>query len=90
MEDLFYNVSTRRKALRSPAEEHAKIIEVVSRFVAVTSSSLMLILMNSICILMCVQPSPFNHWMECMFHWLAVLCGTSFISQHCYACSSEL
>ena len=32
-EDLFYNVSTRRKALRSPAEEHAKVVEVVSRFV---------------------------------------------------------
>ncbi|KAL8576325.1 hypothetical protein ACOMHN_006248 [Nucella lapillus] len=31
-EDLFYNVSTRRKALRSPAEEHARIVEVVSRY----------------------------------------------------------
>ncbi|XP_005096287.1 DNA mismatch repair protein Mlh1 [Aplysia californica] len=31
-EDLFYNVSTRRKALRSPAEEHAKVVEVVSRY----------------------------------------------------------
>ena len=30
-EDLFYNVATRRKALRSPAEEHAKVAEVVSR-----------------------------------------------------------
>ena len=34
VEDLFYNVSTRRKALRSPAEEHARIVEVVSRWVA--------------------------------------------------------
>ncbi|XP_076460299.1 DNA mismatch repair protein Mlh1-like isoform X2 [Babylonia areolata] len=32
VEDLFYNVSTRRKALRSPAEEHARIVEVVSRY----------------------------------------------------------
>ncbi len=32
MEDLFYNISTRRKALKSPAEEHAKIVEVVSRY----------------------------------------------------------
>lgn len=32
VEDLFYNVVTRRKALRSPAEEHAKITEVVSRY----------------------------------------------------------
>lgn len=32
VEDLFYNVATRRKALRSPAEEHAKIVEVVSRY----------------------------------------------------------
>ncbi|GAB1597995.1 DNA mismatch repair protein Mlh1-like [Argonauta hians] len=32
VEDLFYNVATRRKALRSPAEEHAKIAEVVSRY----------------------------------------------------------
>ncbi|KAF2350087.1 DNA mismatch repair protein family [Trinorchestia longiramus] len=32
VEDLFYNVSIRRKALRSPAEEHARIAEVVSRY----------------------------------------------------------
>ncbi|CAH1790125.1 unnamed protein product [Owenia fusiformis] len=32
VEDLFYNVTTRRKALKSPSEEHAKIYEVVSRY----------------------------------------------------------
>ncbi|KAK6166775.1 hypothetical protein SNE40_023397 [Patella caerulea] len=32
VEDLFYNIATRRKALRSPAEEHAKVVEVVSRY----------------------------------------------------------
>ncbi|XP_050702936.1 DNA mismatch repair protein Mlh1-like [Eriocheir sinensis] len=32
VEDLFYNVPTRRKALKSPAEEHAKVFEVVSRY----------------------------------------------------------
>nr|XP_022306543.1 DNA mismatch repair protein Mlh1-like [Crassostrea virginica]XP_022306544.1 DNA mismatch repair protein Mlh1-like [Crassostrea virginica]XP_022306545.1 DNA mismatch repair protein Mlh1-like [Crassostrea virginica] len=32
VEDLFYNISTRRKALKSPSEEHAKIAEVVSRY----------------------------------------------------------
>ncbi|XP_053374339.1 DNA mismatch repair protein Mlh1-like [Mercenaria mercenaria] len=32
VEDLFYNISTRRKALKSAAEEHAKIVEVVSRY----------------------------------------------------------
>ncbi|XP_077347872.1 DNA mismatch repair protein Mlh1 isoform X2 [Lithobates pipiens] len=32
VEDLFYNVSTRRKALKSPSEEHARIIEVISRY----------------------------------------------------------
>ncbi|KAK2158975.1 hypothetical protein LSH36_161g16012 [Paralvinella palmiformis] len=32
VEDLFYNIPTRRKALRSAAEEHAKITEVVSRY----------------------------------------------------------
>ncbi|XP_013404164.1 DNA mismatch repair protein Mlh1-like [Lingula anatina] len=31
VEDLFYNVTTRRKALRSPAEEHSKVVEVMSR-----------------------------------------------------------
>ncbi|OWF38740.1 DNA mismatch repair protein Mlh1-like [Mizuhopecten yessoensis] len=32
VEDLFYNISTRRKALKSPSEEHSKVIEVVSRY----------------------------------------------------------
>jgi DNA mismatch repair ATPase MutL len=31
VEDLYYNVPTRRKALKSPAEEYQKIIDVVSR-----------------------------------------------------------
>ncbi|KAK2517098.1 Mlh1 [Columba guinea] len=30
VEDLFYNVNTRRKALKNPNEEYAKIVEVVS------------------------------------------------------------
>lgn len=29
VEDLFYNVSTRKKALKSPSEEYQKIFEVV-------------------------------------------------------------
>ncbi|XP_049673224.1 DNA mismatch repair protein Mlh1 isoform X1 [Accipiter gentilis] len=32
VEDLFYNVTTRRKALKNPNEEYAKILEVVSRY----------------------------------------------------------
>ncbi|KAI6074841.1 DNA mismatch repair protein Mlh1 [Aix galericulata] len=31
VEDLFYNVNTRRKALKNPSEEYAKILEVVGR-----------------------------------------------------------
>jgi len=32
VEDLLYNVAARRKAFRSPAEEYARILDVVSRF----------------------------------------------------------
>ncbi|XP_009462714.1 PREDICTED: DNA mismatch repair protein Mlh1 isoform X2 [Nipponia nippon] len=32
VEDLFYNVNTRRKALKNPNEEYAKILEVVGRY----------------------------------------------------------
>ena len=32
MKDLFYNLLARRKALRPPAEEYAKLLEVVSRY----------------------------------------------------------
>lgn len=32
VEDLFYNVATRRKALKSPAEEFSKIADVVSKY----------------------------------------------------------
>ncbi|MGH0121580.1 UNVERIFIED_CONTAM: hypothetical protein FKN15_015010 [Acipenser sinensis] len=32
VEDLFYNVSTRRKALKSASEEYAKIVEIISRY----------------------------------------------------------
>ncbi|XP_071503991.1 DNA mismatch repair protein Mlh1-like [Diadema antillarum] len=32
VEDLFYNVATRRKALKSASEEHGKVAEVVSRY----------------------------------------------------------
>lgn len=38
VEDLFYNVSTRRKALKSPGEEHARIADVISRYAVHNSS----------------------------------------------------
>ena len=32
VEDLFYNIMTRKKALKSPAEEYAKIVDVVGKY----------------------------------------------------------
>ncbi|XP_012672471.1 DNA mismatch repair protein Mlh1 [Clupea harengus] len=32
VEDLFYNINTRRKALKNPSEEYSRIVEVMSRY----------------------------------------------------------
>ena len=32
MEDLFYNVSTRKKALKNPNEEYNKILDVMQKY----------------------------------------------------------
>ncbi len=34
VEDLFYNVATRRKALKSPSEELAKITDVMMKYIS--------------------------------------------------------
>lgn len=34
VEDLFYNVSTRRKALKSPSDELAKITNIITKYVS--------------------------------------------------------
>ena len=34
VEDLFYNVATRKKALKNPSEEYAKVADVVSTLLA--------------------------------------------------------
>jgi len=45
VEDLFYNVPTRRKALKSASEEYQKIIDIVSKSVFnYCSSSLVVVL----------------------------------------------
>jgi hypothetical protein len=32
VEDLFYNMDTRRRAFKNPAEQHAHILDVVTRY----------------------------------------------------------
>lgn len=34
VEDLFYNVATRRKALKSPSEELAKVTDVMTKYIS--------------------------------------------------------
>ena len=38
MEDLFYNVPTRRKALKNASEEYQKIVDIVSKLVTQTAA----------------------------------------------------
>lgn len=38
VEDLFYNITTRRKALKSPADEYTKIADVMTKYVYTTPS----------------------------------------------------
>lgn len=49
VEDLFYNISTRRKALKNPSEEYGKILEVVGRYSPKSGSGSLRCLTEEMC-----------------------------------------
>lgn len=63
VEDLFYNIMTRRKALKNPSEEYGKILEVVGRYCLKSGSESLSSVIKGMC-LSTYKLRVFENWMQ--------------------------
>lgn len=54
MEDLFYNIPTRRKALKSPMEEFQRVLDVMSRYAIHSGGKGVSFSCKKVCVRACV------------------------------------